>query len=232
MQNKTALALLRTAITLLGLISFSAAKAEEEPARNFIEHWIEQQKALENTSVAFTQTRKLTGLKAPPAQPGHLWMKANGDFRMEFGKPAETIVIGGKGRMIVLDVRRQQAHLAEQTDETSNSKSAQWRQRLGIMRFPFARSYDEMRQDFDVRRLIFRGDIAELDLSPRSPEMRRSVDRLRFMIERASGFVQRLEIVFRNGGSIINEFAQPVRDHDLPDSLFMVDLSGYKIESE
>ncbi len=216
----------------LFVLSPCIAVSGEASEQAFLAKWLEQQRSVKALSVAFTHTRTLPALKSPQERPGRLWLLAPASFRMELGSPVETIIVGTPAGISVLDVKRRRASLLKADEGGGDDSGGKWRERLGVMRFPIAQNYEELQAQFDVEELAIGEPTTTLKLAPKSPEMRRAVRHLQFRIVTATGFVESFEAVFRNGGSIANVFSTPDRSPDIPQTLFDVDLEGYKVEEE
>lgn len=197
----------------------------------FLETWIGAQQKVSSLRAEFRTVRRLPAVRLPQEKAGRLWFQAPGMFRMEVGEPAELVLLGNgkRERFEVVNVKRKSVDVVRVGDADGASVSGG---QLMAARFPFAKTLGDFLEEFEVKKLEFRGGKAELVLSLREATAKKAVKEIRLRIDEASGVVEGFVLAFRNGGELQTDFTQVWIGEKLEAEVFVFDTEGYRVQEQ
>lgn len=208
-------------ILLLFIVPSKAA--EIDPAnRAALDQWIARQAKIRTLSAEFVQTRTLRALRSPVAPTGRMWFRAPGDFRWELGTPARTIVIRKGGTVSFIEPKKKRASLSA-ADEMARQ--------TGMMDFPFIATPAEFDRRFEIISLERDGDLCRAALRAKEGPAREHLKALKLVFSVSTGHLATLEMAFRDGSSLRNDFSNVKINEKLPANMFDYDLDGFKVEN-
>jgi len=207
--------------SLLALAPLAHA-AELSPAdRAALDQWIERQAKIKTLSADFVQTRILRALKSPVAPAGRMWFRAPGDFRWELGTPPKTIVIRHGETVSFIEPEKKRASLSP--DEAMKKKA-------GMMDFPFVATPAEFDRRFEIVSFERDGDLCRAVLRAKEGPAREYLKALKLVFSTATGNLATLEMSFRDGSALRNDFTNVKINEKLPAGIFEYDLDGFKVD--
>lgn len=204
-------------VLLLVFLAGISVRAES-PETAVLDRWIARQGEIRTLSADFTQTRALRVLRSPVAARGHLWFQAPGDFRWEVGQPPKIIVLRKNKDVRVIEPPRKTVTI-EALDLG--------RREAGLMEFPFVRSRAELEKRFTITELKTEGTVCRVKLAPRDTQGFLSGVNLTFDTETLH--LLTLEMTFRDGSSLRNEFSNVQVNQKLPAGTFAFDTEGFQV---
>ena len=101
-----------------------------------------------------------------------------------------------------------------------------------MMMFPGGGSFDDFQRRVQVLALATSGPDCHLEMLPRDPQAARRLSAIKWDFNTATGRWISLEIVTRDGSSILNEFRNVELNRKIDKALFEFDLTGFKITDE
>jgi outer membrane lipoprotein carrier protein len=206
----------RFVLLLLFWAGISVRAERSETA--LLDRWIERQGEIRTLSADFTQTRALRVLRNPVAARGHLWFQAPGDFRWEVGDPPKIIVLR----------KNQDVRVIEPPRKTVKVEALDLgRREAGLMEFPFVRSRADLEKRFTIDELKTEGSVCRVKLIPRDTQGFLTGVKLTFDMQTLH--LLTLEMTFRDGSSLRNEFSNVRVNQKLPAEIFAVDTTGYQV---
>jgi outer membrane lipoprotein-sorting protein len=207
---------------------FAATQEIPDSELAALKSWLATQKTVRSVSAEFTQTRALRTLRSPLASKGRLWFQAPDSFRWELGDPPKTILIGTPNGLTEIrpDARRAERKPAAAPGTMSDAAA------MGMMPFPGAGSLEDFRKQVEIRAIKSSGSRCHLEFLPRDPRAVRGLAVIKLDFDTETGHWLRLEIVTREGSSIINEFQNVEINPKIPKGTFDFDLTGFKITDE
>ncbi len=188
------------------------------PDTAVLDQWIARQVAIRSLSADFTQTRALRVLRNPVAAKGKLWFQAPGDFRWEVGSPPKTIVLRKGDDIRVIEPAKQVVKI--EAVELGKREA-------GLMEFPFVRSRADLEKRFKILDLRTEGVECRVKLEPRDTQGFLTGIALGFDTE--TGHLRSLEMSFRDGSSLRNEFSNIQVNEKLPAGTFAFDTAGFRV---
>ncbi len=189
-----------------------------EPDTAVLDRWIARQAAIRSLSADFTQTRALRVLRNPVSAKGRLWFQAPGNFRWEVGSPPKTIVLRKGGDIRVIEPARQVVKI--EAVELGKREA-------GVMEFPFVRSREDLENRFRILDLRTEGEVCRVKLAPR--DTRGSLTGINLAFDTEAGHLLSLEMTFRDGSSMRNEFSNVQVNEKLPAGTFAFDTAGFQV---
>jgi outer membrane lipoprotein-sorting protein len=183
-----------------------------------LDRWIARQAQIRTLSSDFTQTRALRVLRNPVAARGHLWFQAPGDFRWQVGDPPKVIVLRKDKDVRVIEPSKRTVEL---------SALDKGRREAGLMEIPFVRSREDLEKRFAIAELKVEGTVCRLKLTPRDTQGFLAGVNLSFDTE--AGHLITLELTFRDGSSLRNEFSNVKMNEKLPAGIFAFDTTGFQV---
>lgn len=199
------------------LLAAVSARATE-PDTAVLDRWIARQASIRSLSADFTQTRALRVLRNPVAAKGKLWFQAPGNFRWEVGAPPKTIVLRKDD-----DIR-----VIEPLKKVVKIEAMQLGQReAGMMEFPFVRSRGDLEKRFEILDLRSADGVCRVKLTPRDTQGFLTGIQLAF--DTSSYHLLLLEMTFRDGSSMRNEFSNVQINEKLPAGTFTFDTAGFQV---
>ena len=196
----------------------AAVVSAAEPDTAVLDHWIAKQVAIRTLSADFTQTRALRVLRNPVAAKGRLWFQAPGDFRWEVGSPPKTIVLRKGDDIRVIEPAKQVVKI--EAVELGKREA-------GMMEFPFVRSRADLEERFKILDLRTEAAVCRVKLAPRDTQGFLTGVNLAFDTE--TGHLLSLEMIFRDGSSMRNEFSNVQVNEKLPAGTFTFDTAGFQV---
>lgn len=216
-------------VPILLLAAFSAFAAEPK-TRTLdlapLARWIEKHSSIKSIEADVTQTRSLPALRNPVGADGKFWYVAPAKFRWQIGDPPRTLAIGNGAHLTVIDTRRRTATRTN----LSASEAATDVDALGMFEFPFAATFAEFREKFEVRDIQLDGSVCRVEMLPRNTAARRHLSRIVLQFDTESGHLLAFEAVTKDGSSLRNEFRNVRLDHRIDPALFEVDTTGYDVK--
>lgn len=194
----------------------SALAAESENAA--LDRWIARQAAIRSLSADFTQTRALRVLRHPVAANGRLWFQAPGDFRWEVGSPPKTIVLRKGDDIRVIEPAKQVVKI--EAVELGKREA-------GMMEFPFVRSRADLEERFKILDLRSEGSVCRVKLEPRDTQG--FLTGIALVFDTGTNHLLSLEMTFRDGSSLRNEFSNVQVNEKLPAGTFTFDTAGFRV---
>lgn len=205
-----------------------AAPPEKSLDLSPLKKWIAAQKDVLSVSADFTQTRTLRTLRSPLTSKGRLWFKAPNWFRWELGDPPKTIIIGTPDGLTIIQPGKKRAERKPLAAPGSPGGS----EALGMIRLPGGGSVEEFQRNVQVLALETAGSKCHLEMLPRDAASARRLSAIKWDFDTATGRWLSLEIVTREGSSILNEFSNVEINPKIGKGVFDFDLAGYKIADE
>jgi outer membrane lipoprotein carrier protein len=191
--------------------------AAHSPENALLDRWIARQAEIRTLSADFTQTRALRVLRSPVASRGHLWFQAPGDFRWQVGDPPKIIVLRKDNDVRVIEPLRKTVKI-EALDLG--------RREAGLMEFPFVRSRADLEKRFTIGELKTEDPVCRVKLIPRDTQGFLTGVNLTF--DTQTLHLLTLEMTFRDGSSLRNEFSNVQVNEKLPAGTFAFDTTGYR----
>lgn len=212
---------------LLSCLTVAAVPADESPDLSPLKKMISAQKGMRTLSADFNQTRSLSTLRIPLRNKGKLWWIKNGNtFRWELGSPPKIIILRSLESIATI---HPEMRLAEK------------RPVLGTIASPAAallsmmsggNSLEEFQKNFQVISLETVGECCNVTMLPRNADASRGLTAIKLSFNTNSGQWLSLEIVTRDGSSVLSEFRNVVMNPELDPGIFNYDLTGYKVTNE
>ena len=190
--------------------------------------WFAAQKDVRSVTADFTQTRTLRALRSPLTSKGRLWLRAPDWFRWELGDPPKTIIIGTPGGLTIIQPEKKSA----KRKPLASPGGAMDSEAFGMMLFPGGGSFDDFQRRVQVLALETSGPDCHLEMLPRDAQAARRLSAIKWDFNTATGHWLRLEIVTRDGSSILNEFRNVELNRKIDKGLFEFDLTGFQITDE
>lgn len=215
---------------IAGFLLFLVGNLHSEPAPaapdlSPLKSLLTAQKSMKSLSAEFTQTRALRTLRSPLKVSGRLWFKAPDLFRWELGDPPRSIVLGTPDALTIIEPGKKRAvrksHVAPGDSAT-----------FGMIRLPGGGSFEEFQKQVQVIALETTGSVAHLEMLPRDARSSERLSAIKLDFDTATGHWIRLEIITREGSSILNEFSNVQLNPKIDQSVFDFDLTGYKITDD
>lgn len=207
----------RSALLLAWMAGTSALFAAD-PDTAVVDRWIARQASIRTLSADFTQTRALRVLRNPVASNGRLYFKAPDDFRWEVGSPAKTIVMRHGDDIRVIEPQK----------KTMKVEAIELGKReAGMMEFPFVKNRADLEKRFKIQDLQVEGGVCRLKLAPRDAAGFLTGVNLTF--DTVEGHLLTLEMTFRDGSSMRNEFSNVKVNEKLPEGIFSFDTTGFQV---
>lgn len=213
----------RNILLLLCLTHSCGTAIAEEMDFTPVKRWIAQQSEIRTISADFTQTRSLKTVRKPLVTPGHIWFKSPQHLRWELGDPPKTLVIR-KGNEILIITPAEKKVKRMLASEMSGPES----QIFGMMDFTNIRSLEEFQRQFEILSVKPSGDQCELELKSKSPSAK-FLSKLRLRFSTSSGVVLTLEMNFKDGSFMRNDFNNVRVNGSVEEGKFSQDLAGYEV---
>jgi outer membrane lipoprotein carrier protein len=204
-------------VLLLACLPAISVRAETADSA-VLDRWIARQAEIRTLSADFTQTRALRVLRNPVAARGHLWFQAPGDFRWQVGEPPKVVVLRKDQDVRVIEPPKKTVEL---------SAMEQGRRAAGLLEIPFVRSRADLEKRFTILDLKVQDTVCRLKLAPRDAQGFLTGVNLSFDTE--AGHLITLELAFRDGSSLRNEFSNVRMNDKLPAGIFAFDTAGYQV---
>jgi outer membrane lipoprotein-sorting protein len=197
--------------------------AMEAQSHPILRDWISKQSDLRSLRAEFEQTRRLPALRLPLKRTGTVWLDSQSRFRWQVGDPPELIAIGSPDRILLVDPKKKRARILKDDAEGGPL-------RFDAISLPFAKSYEDFQKRFQVLSLIERGDVVEVTMAAKDPQIAAGMKSLRIVFRRSSGVVEFLELDLRDGSQISTTMTQVEVNPQIPANLFDFDLEGFQID--
>jgi outer membrane lipoprotein-sorting protein len=202
--------------------------AGAEPDMTPVRQWIEHAKAVKSVVVEFTQERHLRAVTKPLVSMGRMWFKAPGALRWQAGDPPKMIALqrARGGDFTVLEPKKREARIFSAAALKDKGGP------LAFIEAGFPTSLESFQKTFRIEE-VSRHD-GRVEISGRLNDRRLSVAVLKivFVIEPPAQRLRTLEIWFRDGSRIVNRFSKVTEDAEVPDTLFVESLDGWKVTRE
>jgi outer membrane lipoprotein-sorting protein len=210
------------------MVYASTPQPESEVDLSPLRVMLTAQKDVKSLSADFTQTRALRTLRSPLVIRGKFWFQAPEEFRWELGIPPKTIIIGNHDGTTIIQPSKRHAEKKPQPKPGSFFDSGS----LGMMRFPGGGDFEQFKEHVQVFLIRTSGSRCHVELLPRDPKAARGLASINLDFDRLTGQWLSLEIVTREGSSILNEFSNVQVNPKIPHDLFHYDLSGLQVTDE
>ena len=192
------------AVLLGGGVAFAEVEGD------LLQRWFELQRGVETVQGEFVQTRKLPALKIPLRSEGRMWMRRDGFFRWESGKPVKVVVIGTPGGVEIFEVERGQRRLAREGDAGDFS----------LRGFPAFLGRGEFEKEFEILKVWESGGLVRVAVRPRGGKAREFLRSAEWGFDAASGRVDFFEFAAKDGSVFRMDFRNVELNGALPDGLF------------
>jgi outer membrane lipoprotein-sorting protein len=186
------------------------------------------QKNVHTISADFTQTRALRTLRSPLASKGRFWFQAPDWFRWELGDPPKTVLVGTPVGLTVIQPGKKEAKKSPLNTPGSLSGAGT----LGMMQFPGSGNFEEFQRSIRVLALVTSGSRCHVEMLPRDAASIRRLASINLDFDRVTGEWLSMEIVTKEGSSILTEFSNVKINPKLNKEIFDYDLSGFKVTDE
>lgn len=210
---------MRWAALLLAATLWAAVDANADP---LLREWIARQAEIRSLRAEFEQTRRLPALRLPLRKSGTVWLDSRSRFRWQAGDPPELVAIGSPEQILLIDPRKKRARILK-------TGSAGGALRFDMVRLPFAESYKDFEDAFDVLGLSAEESTVDVLLRPKGPAAA-GVKSIRVVFRRSDGVVELFELDLRDGGQISTVMKSVDVNPALPRGLFEFDPAGYTID--
>ncbi len=207
---------------LLCLLILGAAARAQEPDAGPVKRWLATQDGIHTMKAEFTQTRSFHALKDPLVSTGTFWFAAPGSFRCEIGVPPKMIFLrmGDAIYMIRPEKKRAQAYPVDTLEKQTSP---------ALFRFPVAKNYDDFCRQFELRQVTITGNHAHIEVVSKDATVRQLITYTRFDFEVDSGNLLAVEMGFKDGTSMRNEFTHVELNPKIDPSVFHYDLTGFLV---
>lgn len=202
-------------------------RAENGIDWKFLEKWIADQQKVGSLRAKFRNIRKLPALRLPQEKEGRLWYRSPSLFRMEVGEPPELLLLGDGKKIWIAHPKRKKIEEVKAGEKGEGSG----REYGMAARFPFAKSLEEFREEFEVQSLRVEGGKTEMVLFLRDAAARKAVKEIRIWLDAGSGAIEVFELEFRNGGLLRTEFYEVAVGEKIGLEVFEFDTEGYRVET-
>jgi outer membrane lipoprotein-sorting protein len=209
---------LRVILSAVLLLAMPAAQAEP-----ILREWIERQADIRSLRADFEQTRRLPALRIPLKKSGSVWLDSRSQFRWQVGDPPELLAIRSADGLLLIEPKKKRARILKDDAEGGPL-------RFDAISLPFAKSYEDFTKRFQVLSLIERGDVVEVTMSAKDPQIAAGMKSLRIVFRRSSGVVESLELNLRDGSQIFTTMTHVEVNPRIPANLFDFDLEGFQID--
>ena len=211
---------MRWAALLLAATLWAAVDANADP---LLREWIARQAEIRSLRAEFEQTRRLPALRLPLRKSGTVWLDSRSRFRWEAGNPPEIVAIGSPEQILLIDPRKKRVRILKAGAEAGAL-------RFDMVRMPFAGSYEDFENAFEVLRLSPGESAVDVLMRPRDPELAAGVKSIRVVFRRSDGVVELFELELRDGGQISTVMTSVDVNPSLPRGIFEFDPAGYTID--
>lgn len=211
---------MRTALVLFLAASSAFADAPLDLAP--LKKWLSRQDEFRSVAADFTQTRALRVLRDPVATPGRLWFTAAGSLRWELGTPPKTIVLRKADRLYIINPVKKTAE--RQSADRAGAPG------MAMMRFPLAKDFADFQRQFSVLALSAVDSRTHIEFAPRDGQAKKFLKLMKLDFDADTGHLLALEMSFKDGSSMRNEFSNVRVNQKFDRGTFEYDLSGYEVK--
>jgi outer membrane lipoprotein-sorting protein len=209
-------------LMLLCLLFLGVAARAQEPDTAPVKRWLALQDNLQSMKAEFTQTRSFHALRDPLVSTGTFWFVAPGSFRCEIGAPPKMIFLrmGDSIYMIRPEKKRAQAFAVNDLEKKTSP---------ALFRFPVAKNYDDFCRQFELRQVTVVGNRAHIEVVSRDATVRQLITYTRFDFEVDTGNLLAVEMGFKDGTSMRNDFKNIQINPKIDPAIFHYDLTGFLV---
>jgi outer membrane lipoprotein carrier protein len=187
-----------------------------------LDAWLRQQSGIKTLEVAFTQERKLPGLKNSVSTPGRLSFARPGRVRWELGDPPVTLVLADGANFTLIDHATKTARRI-----AADSPHAA---RFGMLSGDGFQSPEKFHAMFEVAAHRVESGIHQYTLKPLERKTRAQMPWLFLDIDPKRNELRAMELELKDKSRIRTVFRQPRFNHKLPDSHFTANLGGLTVK--
>lgn len=211
---------------LIIFVLMAAAARAEGPAPAVdarpVKKWLSAQERIHSLKADFMQTRSFHALRDPFVSPGTFWFVAPGSFRFEIGAPAKMISLRKGDAIYMIEPPKKRAEVFPVDQLQKKSSPA-------LFRFPIAKDWDDFNRQFELKESRVEGNHAHIEVVSRDAMMRKLVTYARFDFEMDSGNLLAVEMAFKDGTSMRNEFTNVQINPKIDPAVFQYDLSEFQV---
>lgn len=189
--------------------------------------WINGQKNIHTLSAEFTQTRSLRMLRSPLVIKGRFHFQAPSSFRWELGDPPKTIVAGTPTGLIILEPAKKK--VIKKSPFSSGGLISS--EEMGIP-LPGKMSFEMFQEQMQVLNFKTSGPFCHLEMLPRDARATQALACIKLDFNSSTGHLLRLEIVTKDGSTLVNEFSNVQINLKLEKGCFDVDFTGLEVIDE
>ncbi len=206
-------------------LTLSAIAAGAEPQTldlRPIKQWLAHQDKIHSISADFTQTRAFHSLKDPLVSKGHFWFVAPGSFRWEMGDPPKMIAVKKKDVIYLIQPAKKKAErfLVEKLQQQGGP---------AMFKFPLAKDFEDFQRQFEVRALTVEGSRCHAEVVPKDPATRKFLTEMKFDFETSTGKLFAMEMRFKEGSSMRNEFSGVQINPRIDPATFNYELTDFQV---
>lgn len=187
-----------------------------------VKKWLASQEKIRSLRADFTQTRAFRSLENPFVSTGTFWFQAPVSFRVELGDPPKMVSLRKKDTIYLIQPQKKRAELHAVDELKSKTNPA-------LFKFPIAKDYDDFARQFELRDVTVNGSRAQIEVMPRDPSIRKVVTWAKFDFDTEAGRLYSVEMAFKDGTSMRNEFSNVQINPKVDPALFDYDLKGYQV---
>ncbi len=187
-----------------------------------VKKWLASQEKIRSLRADFTQTRAFRSLRDPFVSQGTFWFVAPISFRVELGDPPKMVSLRKKDSILLIQPLKKRAEILPVDQLQKKSSPA-------LFKFPIARDYEDFTRQFDLRDVTVDGARAQIEVMPKDPAMRKVVTFAKFDFDTEAGRLYAVEMAFKDGTSMRNEFTNVQLNPKIDPALFDYDLKGFQV---
>ncbi len=191
-----------------------------------VKAWIDHSRTVKSVAVEFTQERWLRTVRKPLVTPGRFWFRAPGAIRWQVGEPAKMIAVqkAPGADLLVLEPREKVARVFTPDDLKEKGGA------FAFVEASFPDTLEAFEAKFDVASVEQVDGQTVVTGQLKDRRMAVAVLKIVFRIDAGSRTLRGLEIWFRDGSKIVNQFTKVTPNAPLEAGLFDAATDGYRVE--
>jgi len=221
-------------LVLLALVLATGSGVAKEvvpAAKVALDKWIAGQAGMESLQATFVQERKLRAVRRPLVSNGRMWWRKDGGFRWEVGDPPKVVTIQATdGRVANLKPHKLTAEL--------RSKEAAEEAMHGLG-FGFSAFFDADPSAWEGKLELRDCYLAEdnpdhlvAEFGFREAKISAALLKMVIIADVGRSDLHQFLLVFRDTSSILLSFDPMQKNVGIDDSMFTIDLTGYKVKDK
>jgi len=210
-------------LSIICLITFAGMPhraAAQEVDTAFLTKWLNFQSGIRSLQGQFSQSRTLKTVRGIQKSTGSIYAKLPGQFRWE---SKDMIAVRDGEDITLMNVKAKMAK-KEDINRLGGPAAA-----MDFASGNFPKTTTDFQKDFDIKKMEKSGNFYVITTQPKDRQTARVMREVTFYVNTDQYYLGGLDLRFRDGSNVSTRFTSLKFNGNIPASIFVANLEGYKV---